>query len=246
MRKIAKLFLRRPIRVVVGTLDLTACHDVEQVIEVIDDTEKFDYVMNFFQNVCQPEDKVLVFCGKKVNVDMLASELAYKGVDINTLHGGHEQESRESALREFRDNDCRILVATDLAARGIDVVDVTHIINYDFPREMEEYVHRVGRTGRAGRKGVAISLMTRQDWKQAKPLIAILEEANQMVPSELVTMKGRYEAMLERREAEGPRRGGFGGRGGGGGGRGGRGGGGGGCYKCGQHGHFARECAGGF
>lgn len=101
----------------------------------------------------------------------------------------------------------------------------SHVINYDFPRNIEEYVHRVGRTGRAGRKGTSISFITREDWAMAQDLINILEEAQQEVPEQLRDMSRRFAAMKERRAAEG----GGGGRGfgGGGGGRGYGGGGGG-------------------
>ncbi|CAG0889590.1 unnamed protein product [Cyprideis torosa] len=212
VRRIAKMFLRNPLRVVIGTLDLTACHDVQQVVEIIPEEEKFDYTMEFMRNIKDdPAAKVLIFCGRRTSVDNLASELNCKGYDVESLHGGHEQESRESSLNSFRVGDVRCLVATDVAARGIDVIDITHIINYDFPREMEEYVHRVGRTGRAGRSGMAISLMTREDWKQARPLIAILTEASQEVPPGLHEMAERYESMLERRAREGPIGGGGGG-----------------------------------
>lgn len=113
----------------------------------------------------------------------------------------------------------KILVATDVASRGIDIEDITFVVNYDFPRNIEEYVHRVGRTGRAGRKGVSLSFMTRSDWGSAKELINILEEANQEIPDGLRDMADRFAAMKTRRNDEKARFGvgrrGGGGRGGG-------------------------------
>ncbi|KAI4812887.1 hypothetical protein KUCAC02_024249 [Chaenocephalus aceratus] len=91
---------------------------------------------------------------------------------------------REEALRDFKNSRVRILVATDLASRGLDVHDITHVYNYDFPRNIEEYVHRVGRTGRAGRSGASITLVTRENWRMAAELILILERAGQEVPEE--------------------------------------------------------------
>jgi len=87
----------------------------------------------------------------------------------------------------------RILIATDVASRGIDIEDITYVFNYDFPRNIEEYVHRVGRTGRAGKTGVAISLMERRghDWKHAQELIDIMNEAGQDIPQELTDMAER-------------------------------------------------------
>ena len=117
------------------------------------------------------------------------------------------------------------------------VLVITCVLNYDFPRNIEDYVHRVGRTGRAGRLGQAITLMAREDWKHAKELIKILEQGEQEVPNSLVEMASRYEAMLVKRQEEG------GGRGGrfGGGSRGGGSSGGSGCFKCGEQGHMSRE-----
>jgi ATP-dependent RNA helicase DDX43 len=142
-----------------------------------------------------------------------------KGVDCHVLHGGHCQESRDGALNDFRDGTTRLLFATDLASRGIDVVDVTHVFNYDFPRDIEEYVHRVGRTGRAGRDGKSVTLMTWKDGNHAKKLIEILEEGCQPIPPDLLELKERHQKRMDRLEREG---GGFRGRGRGG--RGGRGG----------------------
>ena len=110
------------------------------------------------------------------------------------------------------------------------------MIKYDFPRNIEDYVHRVGRTGRAGRTGVSITFMAREDWKHAKELIPILEQGEQEVPKSLLDMADRYAAMLKKKLEEGGGRGGFGGGRGGGFG----GGGGDGCFKCGEKGHFSR------
>lgn len=96
----------------------------------------------------------------------------------------------------------RILIATDVASRGLDIKDVTHIVNFDFPHNIEEYVHRVGRTGRAGRSGESLTFMTRNDWRHASDLIKIMEEANQEVPREVHDMAERYAAMRERRRNE--------------------------------------------
>lgn len=133
------------------------------------------------------------------------------------------QCDREQALQDIKDGFVKILIATDVASRGIDIGDITHVINYDFPRDIEEYVHvswrdvyfamisidwtafgmqRVGRTGRAGKTGTSISFFTRSDWSSAEELIKILEEADQEVPEELHKMKERFSAMKERRERE--------------------------------------------
>lgn len=178
----------------------------------------------------EPDDKVIVFCGKKSRVDHVASELCLQQVNCQTIHGDLEQSDREQALADLASGAVQILIATDVASRGIDICDVTHVVNYDFPRNVEEYVHRVGRTGRAGKTGQSITFITRGDWRNAKELISILEEANQPVPQELHEMSQRFEKFKERKDNEREAlrnygRGG-GGRGGGGYGGGGRGGGG--------------------
>lgn len=101
-----------------------------------------------------------------------------------------------------------ILIATDVASRGLDIKDITHVVNYDFPHNIEEYVHRVGRTGRAGRSGQSLTFMTRNDWRHADELIKIMEEAAQEVPQEVYSMAQRYTSMRERRREEGDDRGG--------------------------------------
>ena len=215
VRRLASSYMENPITVCVGTMDLKACHSVTQKVYIIEEEEKRQVLEDFFNNM-GPDDKVMVFIGKKDSVDNIGSELALKGVRCQSIHGGREQSDREGALEDFKIGVTNILLATDVASRGIDIEDVTHVINYDFPRDIEEYVHRVGRTGRAGRTGVSISLMTRRDWGQASHLIKILEEANQEIPEELYSMAERYEVMKKKRAEEdrGGNRRGRGGRGG--------------------------------
>uniref|UniRef100_UPI00398F88C8 probable ATP-dependent RNA helicase DDX43 isoform X2 n=1 Tax=Pristiophorus japonicus TaxID=55135 RepID=UPI00398F88C8 len=134
--------------------------------------------------------------------DDLSSDFSLQGIPVQSLHGDREQCDREQALEDFKEGRVRILVATDLASRGLDVHDITHVFNYDFPRNIEEYVHRIGRTGRAGRSGSAVTLVTRGDWRVAAELITILERACQPVPEELVTMAKRYEQNKMKKDYE--------------------------------------------
>ena len=105
----------------------------------------------------------------------IAAECALKGIVVQSIHGNRAQEDREQALVELKSGEVKILIATDVASRGIDIGDVTHVFNFDFPKDMEEYVHRVGRTGRAGKTGTSISFWDRADWKHAQDLIGIME-----------------------------------------------------------------------
>ncbi|XP_043992245.1 probable ATP-dependent RNA helicase DDX43 isoform X2 [Gambusia affinis] len=215
VRRLAKSYLKNPMMVYVGTLDLAAVNTVQQTLEIVKEEEKKMYVFDFIRNM-QPQDKVLIFVGKKITADDLSSDMSLQGIAVQCLHGDREQSSREEALQDFKESRVRILVATDLASRGLDVHDITHVFNYDFPRNIEEYVHRVGRTGRAGRSGAAITLLTRDNWRMASELISILERAGQDVPEDLVMMAERYEKYKMERETYSPRGHGWGGRGGGG------------------------------
>ncbi|KAK1170937.1 putative ATP-dependent RNA helicase DDX43 [Acipenser oxyrinchus oxyrinchus] len=225
VRRLSKSYLKDPMMVYVGTLDLAAVNTVEQGVLIIAQEEKKAFTLEFVQNM-MPEDKVLIFVGKKIVVDDLSSDFCLQGIPVQSLHGDREQCDREQALDDFKKGKVRILIATDLASRGLDVHDISHVFNYDFPRNIEEYVHRVGRTGRAGRSGVSLTLVTRNDWKVASELINILERAHQFVPEELVLMADRYEKhrlekqrereLVEPRGGDGGRRGrdrdGYGGR----------------------------------
>ncbi|XP_030054897.1 putative ATP-dependent RNA helicase DDX43 [Microcaecilia unicolor] len=192
VRRLAKSYLKDPMMVYVGTLDLAAVNTVQQKIVILPEEEKRAYTKHFIHSL-KPQDKIIIFVGKKLIADDLSSDYSLQGVPVQSLHGNREQCDREQALDDFKKGKVRILVATDLAARGLDVHDVTHVFNFDFPRNIEEYVHRVGRTGRAGRTGESITLVTRKDWKFAAELINILERANQEVPEELVFMAERYK-----------------------------------------------------
>ncbi|GFO44189.1 ATP-dependent RNA helicase ddx53 [Plakobranchus ocellatus] len=220
VQEMADRYMTDPYKVFVGTLDLAAVHSVGQTVELVEEYEKKSMLMDFIHQMA-PDEKVIVFVGKKIIADDVSSDLAMNDIICQCIHGDREQCDREAALEEFKDSSVKILVATDVASRGLDVKDITHVINYDFPRHIEEYVHRIGRTGRAGRSGTAITFVTRQDWKHAQNLIDIMAEANQEIPDDLLAMAERYSAFKRRQDSEG----GFGGRGRGRG-RGGRGGGG--------------------
>ncbi|KAJ0066961.1 hypothetical protein NL108_006193, partial [Boleophthalmus pectinirostris] len=178
VRRLAKSYLKNPMMVYVGTLDLAAVNTVKQNIVVLAEDEKKAFLLDFIRDM-KPDDKVIIFVGKKIIADDLSSDMCLKGLAVQSLHGDREQCDREEALKDFKNSRVRILVATDLASRGLDVTDITHVFNFDFPRNIEEYVHRVGRTGRAGRSGTAVTLVTRDNWRMAPELIHILERAGQ-------------------------------------------------------------------
>ncbi|XP_050510847.1 probable ATP-dependent RNA helicase DDX43 [Diabrotica virgifera virgifera] len=217
VKRLALSYMKDPIQVSIGALDLTASHTVHQTIVILQEEEKRDYFYNFVRNMGE-DDKIIVFCGKKAAVTDITSDLQVFGVNCDCLYGDKPQEDREQAYLDIKSGVNRLLIATDLASRGLDIDDVTHVVNYDIPKNIEEYVHRIGRTGRAGKYGESISYFTRRDWSHAAELIKILEEAQQFVPEELREFADGYAAWKERKDREGPARGGGfrGGRGGGG------------------------------
>ncbi|KAF3818729.1 hypothetical protein GH733_012146 [Mirounga leonina] len=190
--RLAQTYLKEPMIVYVGTLDLVAVSTVKQNIIVTTEEEKRSHIQTFLESM-SPKDKVIVFVSRKAVADQLSSDLILRHVTVESLHGNREQSDRERALENFKTGKVRILIATDLASWGLDILDITHVYNYDFPQNIEEYVHRVGRNGRAGRTGISITLLTRNDWRVAGELINILERAQESIPEDLVAMAKRYE-----------------------------------------------------
>uniref|UniRef100_A0A1B0CPV5 RNA helicase n=1 Tax=Lutzomyia longipalpis TaxID=7200 RepID=A0A1B0CPV5_LUTLO len=164
--------------------------------------------------------KVIIFVETKRKVEHITRALRYYGLNVFCIHGDKSQNERDYVLREFRKGDCPILVATDVAARGLDVEGINFVINFDYPQNSEDYIHRIGRTGRSQSTGTSFALFTKQNCKQAKDLIAVLQEANQEVNPKLMEMArmggGGNDGRRWGRSAGGggARRGGMGGYGG--------------------------------
>jgi len=154
-KRIQKL-MHNPTEVLVSTGNVSAEHINQDVINV-KQHEKFDTLLNMVQE--QHFEKVLVFAETKRRVSKLARQLKQSGVTSDEIHGDKRQGYRKRALNSFENGKVRVLVATDVAARGLDITDVTHVINYEMPRDYETYIHRVGRTGRAGKTGMAYTFL---------------------------------------------------------------------------------------
>ncbi|KAG2598387.1 hypothetical protein PVAP13_5KG358300 [Panicum virgatum] len=189
VRRIADDLLVHPVHVTIGSVDeLVANSAITQHVEVITPSEK----LRRLEQILRSQDsgsKVLIFCTTKRMCDQLARTLTRHGA--SAIHGDKSQSEREKVLNNFRSGRSPILVATDVAARGLDIKDIRVVINYDFPTGVEDYVHRIGRTGRAGATGVAYTFFCDQDSKYASDLIKILEGANQKVPRDLEDMASR-------------------------------------------------------
>ena len=151
---LANSLLRNPIRVEIARKEETA-PKIEQFVHHLPQSGKQSLLLSMLQD--DAFSRVIVFTRTKHGANKVAGVLENAGIQVNAIHGNKSQPQREKALREFRSGRARVLVATDIAARGIDVDGVSHVINFDLPVEAESYVHRIGRTARAGAAGIAIS-----------------------------------------------------------------------------------------
>ncbi|MFC4711331.1 DEAD/DEAH box helicase [Planococcus dechangensis] len=157
IRRIAEKFMKTPEIVKIKSKEMTV-ENIEQFFVKSVEREKFD-ILSRLMNVQQPE-LAIVFGRTKRRVDELAHALNLRGYLAEGIHGDLSQAKRMSVLKQFKSNKIDVLVATDVAARGLDISGVTHVYNFDIPQDPESYVHRIGRTGRAGKKGVAVTLVT--------------------------------------------------------------------------------------
>lgn len=152
--KLAETLLARPARVEIARTEISAAR-IEQQVHFVDPAGKRALLSRLLADPAL--SRVLVFTRTKRAADRLAETLGADGVEVSAIHGNKSQAARGKALERFRDGRARVLVATDIAARGIDVAAVSHVINFDLPAQPEDYVHRIGRTARAGASGIAIS-----------------------------------------------------------------------------------------
>ncbi len=150
-------FMNSPVTVSVKTA-VTSDNVEQDIVKVGFDKRKIDVLHEI---LIKPEcEKVLIFGRTKRGVELLSKELNIRGFKTSSIHGDKPQNKRERALRQFKQNDLNVLCATDVAARGLDIDDVTHVINYDLPENYEDYVHRIGRTGRANKRGTALTFVS--------------------------------------------------------------------------------------
>lgn len=148
--------LKNPVKVQVTSGNKTAEH-IDQDVVFADKNDKFDILLSMLQD--EAFDKVLVFAETKHRVAGLAKQLKKSRLKVDEIHGDKSQNYRKHALNDFKRGKLQVLVATDVAARGLDISDVSHVINYEVPQDYETYIHRIGRTGRAGKKGRAFTFM---------------------------------------------------------------------------------------
>ncbi|WOL04025.1 DEAD-box ATP-dependent RNA helicase 24 [Canna indica] len=223
VERLAREILSDPIRVTVGEVGM-ANEDITQVVNVIpSDAEKMPWLLEKLPGMIDDGD-VLVFASKKATVDEIETQLLQKAFKVAALHGDKDQASRMEILQKFKSGIYHVLVATDVAARGLDIKSIKSVVNFDIARDMDMHVHRIGRTGRAGDKdGTAYTLITQKEARFAGELVNSLIAAGQDVPADLMDLAmkdGRFRAKRDARKGSGGKRGAGRGKGGSGSGSG--------------------------
>eukprot|EP00899_Mesostigma_viride_P010304 jgi/Mesvir1/19275/Mv10354-RA.3 len=213
VERLAREALTSPVRVTVGEVGV-ANSDIRQLVEVLPgDEAKLPWLLARLQAMVDDGD-VLVFSSTKSRTEELEKALALRGVKVGSLHGDKDQASRMEILKAFKEGSYHVLVATDVAARGLDIKSIKTVVNYDIARDIDSHVHRIGRTGRAGAKdGTAYTLVTQREARFAGELVDNLQSALQPVPDALVQLAMRDKNFRRIREGGGQGRGGGKGRG---------------------------------
>ena len=165
---VTKKFMRDPVRILVKRDELTLEGIKQFYIGVEKEEWKFETLTDLYETVTITQ--AVIFCNTRRKVDWLTEQLHSQEFTVSAMHGDMDQQQREVIMREFRSGSSRVLITTDLLARGIDVQQVSLVINYDMPANRENYIHRIGRGGRFGRKGVAINFVTEDDVRMLRDI----------------------------------------------------------------------------
>uniref|UniRef100_A0A4W6DPH5 Probable ATP-dependent RNA helicase DDX46 n=1 Tax=Lates calcarifer TaxID=8187 RepID=A0A4W6DPH5_LATCA len=198
MEALARRILSKPIEVQVGGRSVV-CSDVEQHVLVIDEDKKFLKLLEILGHY-QEKGSVIIFVDKQEHADGLLKDLMKASYPCMSLHGGIDQYDRDSIINDFKNGACRLMVATSVAARGLDVKQLILVVNYSCPNHYEDYVHRAGRTGRAGNKGYAYTFITEDQVRYAGDIIKALELSGSTVPPELEQL---WASFKDQQKAEG-------------------------------------------
>ncbi|TAA61725.1 DEAD/DEAH box helicase [Shinella sp. JR1-6] len=206
IQKLADRFLQNPERVEVAPPSSTAKTVTQRLVA----THSKDYekraTLRDLIRAQQDLKNAIIFCNRKVDVADLFRSLDRHGFSVGALHGDMDQRSRMTMLSNFKDGNIKLLVASDVAARGLDIPDVSHVFNFDVPIHAEDYVHRIGRTGRAGRSGAAFTLVSRRDTKFVDAIEKLIDQKVEWLSGNLEELPQQVES--EERPRNGRERGG--------------------------------------
>lgn len=215
MEALARKVLKKPLEITVGGRSVV-CDDVNQIVEVREDDTKFvrllEILGKLFNDEGEENASALIFVDRHEAADNLLRDLMRRGYPCQSLHGGKDQADRDSTIADFKSGVTNILIATSVAARGLDVKNLKVVVNYECPNHMEDYVHRVGRTGRAGNKGTAYTFITHDQDRYAMDICKALKISGQEIPPDLQALSDSFQNKVKegKERASGS---GFGGKG---------------------------------
>lgn len=215
MEALARKTLRKPVEIVVGGRSVVA-PEITQIVEVRNEDQKFvrllELLGNLYSDDANEDARSLIFVDRQESADNLLKELMRKGYPCMSIHGGKDQIDRDSTIEDFKAGIFPVLVATSVAARGLDVKQLKLVVNYDAPNHLEDYVHRAGRTGRAGNTGTAVTFLTDEQERYSVDIAKALKQSGQEVPPPVQNL---VDAFLEKVKAgkEKASASGFGGKG---------------------------------
>jgi len=182
IRQLARDFLNTFVFIAIGRIGSTT-DLVTQSVKYVEENDKKQELIKLLRN---QEGRTLIFSATKKSTDHLGYYLCQMGFSATSIHGDKSQSERENALRDFKSDKARVLVATDVAARGLHIENVLHVINFDLPSNIDDYVHRIGRTGRCGKVGASTSFFNSNNMNIAKDLMQLLMDNKQVVPDWLM------------------------------------------------------------
>ncbi len=200
IKRLAKNFMKEPELIKVAAKEVTV-PNIEQHYMEVKEKQKFD-VLCLLLDIHSP-DLAIVFGRTKRRVDELSEALSKRGYAAEGLHGDLTQAKRDSVMRKFKNGTIEVLVATDVAARGLDITGVTHVINFDIPQDPESYVHRIGRTGRAGKTGLAITFVTPREIGHLQTIEGMIKKKieRKSIPSPMDALEGQKKIVTDKLQA---------------------------------------------
>lgn len=200
MEALARKTLIRPVEITVGGRSVVA-DTIEQVVEVREEGTKFvrllELLGKLYVDESHEDDRTLIFVDRQESADQLLKDLMKRGYYCNSIHGGKDQIDRDSTIADFKAGVVPILIATSVAARGLDVKQLKLVVNFDAPNHLEDYVHRAGRTGRAGNQGTAVTFITPEQDRYARDIARALKESGQSIPVALQTLVDGFAEKLK-------------------------------------------------
>jgi ATP-dependent RNA helicase DDX42 len=187
IEKLARDVLSDPVRIIQGDVGEANQDITQHALVFAKPEEKWDWLLGRLVELLS-EGSILIFATKKLDAEKLAADLKLQENEVLLIHGDIEQAERNKVITAFKKRECDILVATDVASRGLDIPHIKNVINYDMARDIDTHTHRIGRTARGGEKGTAFTLVTEKDKEMVGHLVRNLEMANQVVPEDLMKL----------------------------------------------------------